>query len=204
VLTKNEIISDLWKSKFIDDLIWTITSGNKLKDDLKSELFLILCEFSDARIQHAWNNNYINYLCINILKKQYHSKTSKFHKLFRKGGEEMTDMFPTIVDEVEGDDRDLIVKIEFIIQEKLDLIDRELFKMYFKIGRYDRWLGDLRDTTCQKPVSSLRKISKKLEIISLEGRKVSISKDTIKLSLDRSMMIIRKQLVEYGDSNLNS
>ena len=116
----------------------------------------------------------------------------------------MTDMFPTIVDEVEGDDRDLIVKIEFIVQEKLDLIDRELFKMYFKIGRYDRWLGDLRDTTCQKPVSSLRKISKKLEIISLEGRKVSISKDTIKLSLDRSMMIIRKQLVEYGDSNLNS
>ena len=209
--SKNDILDELWKSNFIDDLVMTITSGNQLKDDLKSELFVILLEMDDNRIIRAWSNKYLNYLCVNILKKQYHSKTSPFHKNFRWSGK-VKDVEPYYQSEneykynspleVEVEDikfpDDVIEKIIWFVDNKLDLVDRELFKIYYKIGRYDRWLGDLRDKSCKKPVSSLRKVEKKLAITTLEGKKISIGYDTIRLSLNRSLMRIKHYLKEDG------
>lgn len=190
--SKNDIIAELWQSKFIDDLIWTITSGHELKDDLKSELFLILCEMGNDKIVKAYENHYLNYLCVNILKKQYHSKTSPFHKTYRrdKWSDEMVD----IEDEIISDNYEVIEKVYWFVDNKLDLVDRELFKLYYKIGRYDRWTGDLRDKDCMKATSSLRKVEKKLAIVTVDGKKITIARDTIRLSLNRSMMRIKHYL----------
>ena len=194
-MSKNDIIEELWKSSFLDDVIHKITSGHRLKDDLKSELFLILCEMKDKKIIQAWKNNWIYYLCINILKKQYHSNTSPFHMKWRKGWNNLDDEYD-ISDENEETNYDLISKIEWIVEHKLDLVDRELFKLYYKMDRYDRWLGDLRDKNCQKPTSSYRKIEKKLR---LKGDpKITISRSTISLSHQRSLMIIKSELKKYG------
>ena len=132
--TKDDILTDLYKSDFIKDLIWTITSGHELKDDLKSELFLILFEMDDKRILKAHNNHYLHYLCVNILKKQYHSKTSPFHKKFRWSGK-LKDVEPFYQSENEwkynspleipGDDlifpEELIEKIIWFVDNKLDI-----------------------------------------------------------------------------------
>jgi hypothetical protein len=215
LITKDDILTDLYKSDFIKDLIWTITSGNQLKEDLKSELFLILFEMDDRRILGAYNNNYLHYLCVNILKKQYHSKTSPFHKKFRKEMGNNYDGNVIVIDpcyqsenewkynsplEIEPDTyvfpEELMEKIIWFVDNKLDLVDRELFKIYYKIGRYDRWLGDLRDTNCKKPISSLRKVENKLAITTIEGKKITIGYDTIRLSLNRSLMRIKYYLKE--------
>lgn len=195
-MRKDKIISELYTSQFITDLINTITSGNKLKDDLKGELFLILCEMPASRIENAYDNHYLTYLCVNILKKQYHSNTSPFHKKYRMNKfEELGDW--NLEDMLEGvDDGDIQVfldKIKWIIDNKLDMIDRELFKLYYKWDRYDRWVGDLRDKDCQKPISSYRKIEKKLTITILEnGKSISIGRSTIALSHKRSIDKIKK------------
>lgn len=195
-MSKNDIIEILYKSPFIDDVIKNITSGHQLSADLKSELFLVLCEMPDKKIIQAWQQKWINYLCINILKKQYHSKTSPFHMKWRKGmsSEETGEI------EIESEETnwDVITKIEWIVENKLDLVDRELFKLYYKMDRYDRWLGDLRDTTCEKPTSSYRKIEKKLQ---LKGDpKITISRSTISLSHQRALMIIKKELERYEEN----
>jgi len=209
LITKDDILVQLYKSDFIKDLIWTITSGNQLKEDLKSELFLILFEMDDRRILGAYNNNYLHYLCVNILKKQYHSKTSPFHKKFRWSGKvkdtepfyQSEDHFKynspleTQIEEVRFPE-ELMEKIIWFVDNKLDLVDRELFKIYYKIGRYDRWLGDLRDTNCKKSISSLRKVENKLAITTIEGKKITIGYDTIRLSLNRSLMRIKYYLKE--------
>ncbi len=79
------------------------------------------------------------------------------------------------------------------------MVDRELFRMYFKIGRYDRWLGDLKDVTCEKPQSSYRKMQKKLQLS--DNPKLTISRTTIALSIQRSVMIIKKELMRYDNDN---
>jgi hypothetical protein len=203
LITKNEILTGLWQSQFIKDLLQTITSGHQLKEDLRQELFLILLEMDEKKIIRAHKGNWLHYLCVNIVKKQYHSNTSPFHKMFRK--ECATDVEVPLqnVDDAfwsEAND-EIIEKVVWFIENKLDLVDRELFKIYYKIGRYDRWVGDLRDATCQKATSSLRKVEKKLAITTLDGKQISIGYDTIRLSLNRSLMRIKHYLkdVEYNN-----
>lgn len=201
-MSKNDILDQLYRSYFMDDLIDTITSKNKLKSDLKQELFVILCEMPEWRIKRAWSNNYLNYMCINILKKQYHSSTSPFHKKYRaEKFDELTDWNSSdelfnIVDSFENTD-EVMDKIKWIVENKLDMVDRELFKLYYKWDRYDRWVGDLRDDTCEKEWSSYRKIERKLTIMPIEGgKKIGISRNTISLSHQRSIEKIKNWLLK--------
>jgi len=164
----------------------------------------------EDKIIKAQENNYLIYLCINILKKQYHSSTSPFHKKFRK--EKFDEM---IIDDDQDDnmiDKDvqlafdeisdreemeeLLNKVKWIVDNKLDVIDRELFKLYYKWDKYDRWMGELRDITCDKETSSYRKIEKKLAITTItsdgSNKKISIGRSTIALSHQRSIEKIKK------------
>lgn len=188
---RDEILSDLYKSSFMDDLISKITSNNQLMWDLKQHLFLILCEMPAKKIIEAYDNHYLNYLCVNIIKKQYHSSTSPFHKIWRKDRNHLEGDVPDILDEFV--DEKIISDILNIVKD-LNIVDRELFLMYYKFERYDRWLGDLKDYNCEKPTSSLRKIENKLAITTIEGKRITISRDTIRVSLKRSIDKIRKEL----------
>lgn len=201
--SRNEIITNLWNDTLINEIIWKITNsvnGRLLREDLKQELFVILLEMDENKIKSAFNNNYLHYLCVNILKKQYHSKTSPFYKKFRSARHEelgnwneIDSLFNELIEAKESDE--LFKKIKWIVDNKLDLVDRELFKLYYKWDKYDRWLGELKDTTCQKPISSYRKIEKKLSLTTLEdGRIISIGRSTISLSHKRSIEKIRKWL----------
>ena len=194
-MPKNEILNELYTSRFMNDLIMTITSNHQLKDDLKQHLFLILCEMPAKRIEEAHKNHYLNYLCVNIIKKQYHSSTSPFHKLWRPNNNYIEG---DIIDEAEPFNENMLSDILDIVN-KINYVDRELFLMYYKLGRYDRWNGDLKDKDCEKPISSLRKIEKKLSIETIEGKRITISRDTIRLSLNKTLKKIKKELKKRDD-----
>lgn len=176
----------------MNELLNTITGGHQLKEELKQELFLILCEMPADRIEVAFNNHYLNYMCINIVKKQYHSSTSPFHKKFRKDKfQELQDVWIDV--EAENNEK-ILSKIEWFLDNKINITDRELFKMYYKMGRYDRWLGDLRDENCQKPISSTRKIEKKLALKEVPGKKrVTIDHSTVSLSIKKT----KEKIIEF-------
>jgi hypothetical protein len=184
----------------MENLLTTITSNHPLKEELRSELFLILCEMPEEKIESAYNNKWLNYLCVNIVKRQYHSSTSLFHKLFRKQKwGELTDT-PEINDN-DSDKEDKLKIIEDIVDKRLSKVDKELFMIYFKMGRYDRELGDLRDKDCDKPTSSYRKIEKKLSLKSIAGQKrVTIDHSSVGLSLNRSIEKIKRIINDRNDT----
>lgn len=197
-MTKSEIIENLWKENWTDQLVNNISKGSQLRDDLKSHLFLILCEMPEKKIKDAYKNNWLKYLCVNIIKKQFESSTSPFHKEWRKDNLKRAEWVQDI-EEISEPTHDIIIeKINWFIENKLNLVDKELFKIYFKIDKYDRWFGELRDETCNKPISSLRKVEKKLTIQTITGKEMKISRDTISKSLHRSKMLIKKYLIENG------
>lgn len=200
---KNEILDKLYRSDFMEDLLDNITSGHPLKADLKQELFLILADMGTDKIIQAHQNNYLNYLCINILKKQYHSSNSKFHKHWRKDKYKPLDF--DIKHEKDNryiEEQKKVDKIKEIVDTELSLTDRELFKMYFKFDNYDRYFGKLRDTKCNRPISSTRKIENKLELKKLPGsKKISIDHSTIALSIKNSLKLIRNRLDEEKPKN---
>jgi hypothetical protein len=192
-MTKNLILDKLFRSNLIDDILWNITGGHYLKEDLKSELFLILMEMSDQKIIAAHKNNWINYLCINILLKQWKSKKSAFYKKYKKY--EGVELKWDIMDENDIFDYELLDKVLDIVENKLPFVEKELFMMRYKIGKYDKWLGELRDKDCQKPVYSYRKIEKKLAIDTVNSKKpITIDHSTVEKYHRRSIERIKKIL----------
>jgi len=190
-MSRNDILIELYTSPFIEDLLTKITSNHPLKEDLKQELFVILAEMPSKKLESAKQNNYLNYLCINILKKQYHSSTSPFHKKFRKHQHNEYGDIPDMIEEDKLDE-EVVSKIMMIVDTKLDLIDRELFKMYYKWGRYDRYFGESKDKSCQKATSSFRKMEKKLALQTIDGKgTITIDHSTIHLSHQRSIEKIK-------------
>lgn len=220
-MSKNDIITDLYNSEFLDSLLEKITSNHELKDDLKQELFLVLCEMKDEKIIEAYKKRYINYLTINIVKKMYHSSTSPFHYKFRKYSEHRDSnitigdsfddysekLFNAIVDKPDEKSKLLPIVMK-IINEELNWFYRELIKLRYKMQEYDPFYGEKRDLECDKTISSFRQMEKKLTITfpnqdymdNGKGKihKLSIDHSSLHIYHQKSIDFIRKRLKYYG------
>ena len=190
---KNKLITDLYNNEKLNQAINNITKGDPLAEDLKSELFYILCGMPYEKLQAAEEDGYLLFLCINILKKQYNSSTSPFHKKYRTKTSELVYEVEDDVDTSYLDyEAEVIQEINKFL-ETLAYTDRELFKIYYKMGEYDRWIGSKRDTNCTKNISSSRKIERKLAIQSIKGQKrVTIDHSTIALSVKNTLEKLKK------------
>lgn len=196
-MEKNEIIDILYKSVFIDEMINKLTNNSALRFDMKQELFLILLEMDDDKIKAAYNERWINYLCVNIIKKQFHSNTSPFYKNYRINNNEIKYNDEYIDDEYDFNIDEMYNDIIKWVDENMKLTDSELFKIYFKYGKYDRRIGEWRDVNCENAVSSTRKIERKLEILGIPGkRKITIDHSTISNSLRKTIKKIKEK---YGN-----
>jgi hypothetical protein len=127
----------------------------------------------------------------------WRSNTSPFYKKWRKGFGD-------------GEPRDMIMELDDFDYEKLDLVlglvdklpfvEQELFKMRYKIGKYDKWFGELRDKDCKKSVYSYRKIENKLAIETKNGEKpITIDHSTVEKYHKRSIEKIKKMLKKYDN-----
>ena len=190
-MTKNEIITGLWKNPFVDEVIYNITGGHHLSKELRSELFVILMEMPETKIKTAQTGKWLNYLVINILKKMWNSKTSPFYNKWKKRtGEEITPDMGSSDDEPFPEE--ILEKVLQIVNE-LPFVERELFMMRYKIGKYDRWLGELRDSDCKKPIYSYRKIETKLQIGG-----VKIDHSTIEVYHKKTINKLKRELKHFN------
>jgi len=185
---KDKLITDLYNSDRLNQIIANITKGDPLAEDLKSELFYILCSMPYEKLKAAEEEGYLIFLCVNILKKQYNSSTSPFHRKYRTRTSELIDDIEDAEDNSYIEYEQMILKEVNSFLESIDYTDRELFKIYYKMGEYDRWIGSKRDTKCTKNISSSRKIERKLAIQAIKGQKrVTIDHSTIALSIKRTL-----------------
>lgn len=77
------MIDQLFKDKRIDDACKKIAKGNDLWQDLKQELFVVLCEYDQSKIKEIIEKKQIMYFIVRILLNFYNSKTSTFYKKYR-------------------------------------------------------------------------------------------------------------------------
>lgn len=114
------------------------------------------------------------------------SSTSPFHKKYRGTKHlDVLDVYNIYNFDVEGDDVNNILRLknnEVLLDgisdflDTLPFLDSELFKMYYKLDRYNIIDGDLQDIKCKKPTSSYRKIAENLKIgVNKFGRSITIT-----------------------------
>ena len=131
-MTKNQIITELYQSKEVEELILKIQPSD-LRDDLKQYVFHVLCEKPDEFIIELNSKNQLKYYAVRIITNSIFSDRSFFYVNYRNQKEVYCDQFADIKDEETN--HDLLDKCEKEV-EKLYWYNQELLKLYAKNGSY--------------------------------------------------------------------
>lgn len=117
--TRNEIISELYKSKDVAKALAKMQPAD-IREDLKQEIFIILCNLSEEKFWNLVNNNALKFWFVRtMLNLIYQSRpTESFYKNFRAKFEVFED-FDQLADTIE-DESDNKEQLE-IVYHKLEM-----------------------------------------------------------------------------------
>lgn len=81
--TRDEIIQDLYLSIEISKAISKMQPA-ELRDDLKQEMFLVLCELSDEAVVNMYERKYLKYYLVRTMLNMMTGRRSTFANKFRQ------------------------------------------------------------------------------------------------------------------------
>jgi hypothetical protein len=150
-LNKSQIIEELYLSKNFNDCINKM-QPEELRDDLKAEVILVVCEIDESRLQKMQETGQLVFFVVRIILNMVKSTTSRFYKKFRINNDELKESYtfvdirneePTekehIYDLTENEKRKEREELEDLALDSIDLLDwyeSELLKLYIKHNNY--------------------------------------------------------------------
>lgn len=155
-IKREQVISEFYQSRDINNAIAKLQPV-ELQDDLRQEVFLVLCEMDEARLLKMYDDGFLKYFIVRTILNMMKSNTSRFYNTFRKGFQELTNQDVVKVDEY---DEELLVKLEKSMTV-LHWYEKEIFRLYSQNGQ--NILALSRDTKI--PYRSLVKTIKKVKIL---------------------------------------
>lgn len=146
----------------------------ELQDDLRQEIFLVLCEMNDERLLGMWTSGYLKYFIVRTMLNMAKSDRSTFFNLFRKSFTEYCDNYEK-ADDVSVVDEEMDGKLKKSMGE-LHWYEKNVFEQYAENGRNILKLS--RDTKI--PYRSLFKtVTKVKKKLSTAVRKEDLQKKLI-------------------------
>ncbi len=160
--TKNEIIADLYVSKDFNDCINKMHPDH-LREDLKSEVMLILLNIPDDKFNLIEN---IRYYTVRIIINLIQSKTSPFFKMYRSTNQPLPEGPKEFQKEQH---QDISERVSRELQEdkvkeyinNLYWYDKEIIGLYIKLGNY-RAIEKETGIPWESCYSTVRRIIKKI------------------------------------------
>ena len=80
--SKSNIIEELYNSKNFNDCINKM-DPDYLRDDLKAEVILVVCEMSEERLYQMYESRSLAFFVVRIILNMIKSKTSGFYRKYR-------------------------------------------------------------------------------------------------------------------------
>jgi hypothetical protein len=81
-MVKNEILAQYWTSKEVNDAFDKM-HPEELRYDLKAEVFLVLCEMNDNKLEGLYDRNELKFYIVRIMLNMIKSDRSTFYKNYR-------------------------------------------------------------------------------------------------------------------------
>ena len=78
------MLNKIADEKHVETICKNIGVSPKYMDDLVQEIYLILLEYNQTKLQELYDNGQINFFLTRIIKNQWCSNTSPFYKKYRK------------------------------------------------------------------------------------------------------------------------
>ena len=155
---RDEIISKLYLDKDIDEAISRMDPPH-LREDLKSEMFLVLCNMDESRLIDMHNNGYLKFYLVRTMLSMIKSDRSTFYTKYRRVHSEWTEKNDQIDDTDKSYD-EIVVKLKKSM-EVLHWYEKSLLEIYVDNG--GNILKISRDTGI--PYRSLMKTFKKIRTL---------------------------------------
>lgn len=130
--TRNEIIEQLYLDKDIAQGIAKMDPAY-LQDDLRQEMFLVLCEMPEEKLMQMHLDGYLKFFLIRTMLNMMKSDRSTFYNKFRKVYTEVTSSCD-VAEEPDHDFEDLSKKL----RKSLDILhwyEKEIFRLYSENGK---------------------------------------------------------------------
>lgn len=141
-MDKKEIIMTyVYKSESLKKYFSARVDRNYI-DDVKSQLYISLLEMKEEKLFKAYDDGYLDALCIRIIKNQYNSDESYFFKEIKNSGFRKT---TEKVDSYDETDYDEIVDYDDLIQEDIKIEENliQINKILSSLHWYDKTLFDM-------------------------------------------------------------
>jgi hypothetical protein len=119
---RNEILLEFWESEEVNNA-FTKMHPIELQKDLKSEVFLILAEIQEEKLQYLYEKNLLRFYIVRVMLNLVQNVNNKFYKNYRNFVEYK------ITETTETEDIDLTTQIQSSV-ENLHWYKRELLKLY--------------------------------------------------------------------------
>lgn len=153
---RESIIQEMYLSTDINDAIGKMNPFD-LQDDLRQEVFLVLCEMDEAKLFEMYEQGYLKYFIVRTILNMAKSDRSNFYKKFRQVYQEIPVHYEIQKEEY---NEDLINKLEKGLGI-LHWYEAELLKLYASNGK--NLLAISRETKI--PYRSLIKTIRKAKIL---------------------------------------
>ena len=183
-MTKADIIGELYSNEKFNQSLSKMCKNEQHIEDLKQEVMLILLEKDDKTIINMYNNGFLLFYTIGIIRNQYHSNTSDFWKKFRYDDLEIIDEITNEFDDIDYD----VILTQHIEKYLYDIhwFDAHIFTMYY-FKKIDTKTGKIL-----KPLS-YRKIQ---DLHTWHGMKIDYNK--VAIVVKRTMELIKTKLEQDG------
>jgi len=119
-MNKNSIILELWESRELKEAIDKMQPED-LRDDLRSELFKVLCEMEEERLIDMRTRNVLKFYLVRTMINMMQSNTSQFYRTYRKP------LHPEV--QLHDRDEDLLNRVEDELS-KLHWFSSDLLRLY--------------------------------------------------------------------------
>jgi hypothetical protein len=103
----------------------------ELQDDLKQEVFLVLCEMDEEKLFGMYEQGYLKYFIVRTILNMAKSDRSNFYRKFRQVYQEIPITYESTKEEY---DESLVNKLE-LGMEVLHWYEAELLKLYSQNGK---------------------------------------------------------------------
>ena len=119
-MNRNSIIVQLWDSKELSDAISKM-QPEELQEDLRSELFKVLCEMEEEKLIDMHKRNVLKFYLVRTMINMMQSNTSQFYRTYR------TPLNAEV--QLHDRDEDLLNRVETELS-KLHWFSSDLLRLY--------------------------------------------------------------------------
>lgn len=95
------MLNKIANEKLVETICKNIGVSPKYMDDLVQEIYLILLEYNQTKLQEIYDKGQLNFFLTRIIKNQWCSNTSPFYKKYRK-----------FYDMVDGNNEGIMIDVE--------------------------------------------------------------------------------------------